>query len=96
MSENQRPHSAETDPLDKHVHATEWAIILSDWKRSDASVTVHLRSGVSLGPGKVTRLPSQVTDSAELTHHARHYSEREKRWTFDLNDVAAITAEASR
>lgn len=82
--------------FDKHVHPTEWALILSDWKRSGAGVTVHLRNGVTLGPGNVTRLPNAASDSAELTHHARHYSEREKRWTFDLNDVAAITAEAAR
>jgi hypothetical protein len=84
------------DPLDKHVHPTEWAIILGDWKRSDAWVTVHLRSGATLGPGRVTRLPGVAIDSAELTHHARRHDEREKRWTFDLNDVAALTAEASR
>ena len=84
--------------IDKNVHPTEWAIVLSDWKRSNANVTVHLRTGVDLGPGKVTRLPNQALDSAELTRHAGYgtYGEPEKRWTFDLNDVAAITAEASR
>lgn len=84
------------DPLDKHVHPTEWAVILGDWKRSDAWVTVHLRGGVTLGPGKVTRLPSAALDSVELTRPIRNVSEREKRWTFDLNDLAAITVEASR
>lgn len=86
------------DPFDKHVHPTEWAIVLSDWKRSNANVTVHLRNGTSLGPGKVTRLPSQALDSAELTARAAYgsYGDPETRWTFDLNDVAAITAKASR
>lgn len=81
------------DYLDKKVHPTEWAVILGDWKRSDAWVTVHLRSGADLGPGKVTRLPSQALDSAEISTGSRHTPE--KRWTFDLNEVAAITAEAS-
>lgn len=81
------------DYLDKNVHPTEWAIILSDWKKSDAWVTVHLKAGATLGPGKVTRLPSQALDSAEISTRSRH--DPEKRWTFDLNDVAAITAEAS-
>lgn len=87
------------DPLARAVHATEWAIILSDWKRSNADVTVHLRGGVSLGPGKVTRIPGgSGIDSAEL-HRARgnmYEGTRETKWTFDLNDVAAITAEATR
>lgn len=85
----------EYDPLAHHVHPTELAVILSDWKRNNANVTVHLRSGVSLGPGRVTRLPGKALDSAEL-HATRTYERPETKWTFDLNDVAAITAEATR
>jgi hypothetical protein len=90
--------SPDYDPLAHVVHPTEWAVILCDWKRSDAWVTIHLRSGVSLGPGKVTRIPSQGLDSAELRDSQRVTvnGRREARWTFDLNDVAAITAEESR
>lgn len=84
--------------LDHHVHSTEWALILSDWARSNANVVVHLRGGVSLGPGKVTRLPGPGLDAAELHDPARATGNgcRETKWTFDLNDVAAITAEAPR
>lgn len=87
-----------SDALDKHVHPTEWVIVLSDWKRSDAWVTVHLRGGGHLGPGKVSRLPGAALDSAELRDPSKvtHNGRRETRWTFDLNDVAAITAEAPR
>lgn len=74
------------------VHGTEWALVLADWKRANAVVTVHLRRGVSLGPGKVTRLPGGVLDAAEI-HDTRH---PETKWTFDLSEVAAITAEAPR
>lgn len=85
------------DPLAHHVHPTEWAIILSDWRRNEADVTVHLRSGATLGPGKVSAIPSSsgVIDSAQL-HARRRYDRPETKWTFDLNDVAAITAEATR
>jgi hypothetical protein len=88
-----------TERPSKTVDATEWAIILSDWKKSDAWVIVHLKGGVSLGPGKVSRLPGPGLDSAEVRDPNRVASSgyrRETRWTFDLNDVAAITAEASR
>ena len=86
------------DPYAHDVHATEWAIVLSDWKRSNAWVTIHLRGGVSLGPGKVNRIPGPGLDSAELHDPQRvtHNGRRETKWTFDLNDVAAITAEAPR
>lgn len=77
------------------VGANEWFLILSDWKRSDANVTVHLRGGVSLGPGKVTRLPSAALDSAEIRHDG-DYARPETRWTFNLHEVVAITAEAHR
>lgn len=87
------------DPYSRAVHTTEWVLILSDWKRSDAWVTVHLKGGATLGPGKVNRLPGPALDSAELrdprAETASGYR-REVRWTFDLNEVAAITAEASR
>lgn len=83
------------DPFAHAVHPTEWAIILSDWKRNNADVTVHLRSGATLGPGKITRLPGKALDSAEL-HARRTYAQPETKWTFDLNDVAAVTAEATR
>lgn len=86
-----------TDHLDTfayHVHPTEWALVLGDWRRANADVTVHLRSGVSLGPGKVTRIPGPGLDAAEL--HDRTIGCRETKWTFDLNDVTAITAEAAR
>lgn len=79
------------------VHATEWVLVLADWKRVNADVTVHLRGGVSLGPGKVTTLPSAGLDSAVL--HARqrvtHDGRRETKWTFDPSEIAAITAEAT-
>lgn len=80
------------------VHATEWAIVLSDWKRANADVTVHLRGGASLGPGKVTRLPSGALGSAEIRQPPGNIYDglRETKWTFDLNDVVAITAVASR
>lgn len=86
------------DPLAHNVHATEWAIVLSDWKRCSAWVTVHLRGGVSHGPGQVTRIPGSGLDAAELRDPGRVTSNgrRETKWTFDLNDVAAITAEAAR
>lgn len=83
------------DPLARAVHPTEWAIVLSDWKRSNAWVTVHMRGGASLGPGRVNRLPGKALDSAEL-HDPGAYDRHEKRWTFDLGEVAAITAEARR
>ncbi|HEY9351638.1 MAG TPA: hypothetical protein VIP28_00245 [Nocardioides sp.] len=88
-----------SDPYGRDVHATEWAIILSDWQKSDAWVTAHLKGGATLGPGKVSRLPGAALDSVELRDPQRVASSgyrRETRWTFDLNDVAAITAEASR
>lgn len=84
--------------MNERVDPTEWALVLSDWKRAGADVTVHLRSGVSLGPGKVSRLPSTALDGAEL--HAQRQGtydgRRETKWTFDLTEVAAITAEAAR
>ncbi|WP_232676727.1 hypothetical protein [Nocardioides sp. R-C-SC26] len=90
-------HTPDPDPLLHAVHPTEWALILRDWQRADAWVTVHLR-GVSLGPGKVTRLPGPGLDSAQL-HDPQQVTvngRREVKWTFDLNDVMAVTAEASR
>lgn len=78
--------------FDYVVHPTEWVLVLSDWKRAGADVTVHLRGGGTLGPGKVTRLPGPGLDAAEL--HAPAYSQRETKWTFDLSEVAAITAVA--
>ena len=87
------------DPHSRDVHATEWAITLSDWQKSDAWVTVHLKGGATLGPGKVSRLPGAALDSAELRDpraETRSGYLREMRWTFDLTSVAAITAEASR
>lgn len=86
----------ETDAFSHGVHATEWALVLSDWKHCDAWVTVHLRGGVSLGPGQVTRLPGPGLDAAEIRDPQRVTvnGRRETKWTFDLNDVAAITAEA--
>lgn len=81
-------HSAERD----RVHSTEWALVLADWRRANAWVTVHLRGGISLGPGRVDRLPGPGLDAAQL-HDSRH---PETKWTFDLTDVMAITAEASR
>jgi hypothetical protein len=88
----------DTDPFNHGVHATEWALILSDWKRCDAWVTVHLRGGVSLGPGRVTRIPGSGLDAAEIRDPQRvtRDGRRETKWTFDLNDVAAITAETAR
>ena len=84
-----------TVATERAVHATEWVIILSDWKKSNANVTVHLRGGSTLGPGKVSRLPSVALDSAELRAE-QSFVGPEQRWTFDLSEVAAITAEASR
>lgn len=83
---------------DYEVNPTEWALILSDWRRADAWVTVHLRCGASLGAGKVTRLPGPGLDAAELRDPARVTASgrRETKWTFDLNEVVAITAEAAR
>lgn len=85
---------------EKHTDATWWALVLSDWKRSDAFVTVHLRGGVTLGPGKITRIPSaaagesaQLHDPHRITLDGRHW---ETKWDFDLSQVAAITAEARR
>lgn len=80
------------------VHNTEWALVLSDWKRANADVTVHLRGGVSLGPGKVTRIPGPGLDTAELHDPQRvtHDGRRQTKWTFDLSEVAGITAEAAR
>lgn len=82
-----------TAHVEKSVLPSEWNIILSDWKRSEARVTIHLRGGATLGPGEVSRLPNKALDSAELrVGHGRS----EVRWTFDPTEVAAITAEATR
>lgn len=83
--------------VDGPIHPTEWVLILSDWKKANADVTVHLRGGVSLGPGKVTHLPGSGMDSVGL-HRFAHTVEYERipetKWTFDLTEVAAITAVA--
>lgn len=75
------------------VDGTEWTLVLSDWKRCGADVTIHLRGGVSLGPGKVTQLPGAALDSAQLGA-LQEVTRREIKWTFDLSEVAAITAVA--
>jgi len=71
------------------VTETEWALILSDWKRNSALVTIHLRGGGVLGPGKVSLLPGLAFDSAQIEAFDPH-----RKWTFDLSEVAAIVAEA--
>ena len=75
------------------VHGTEWALVLSDWRRAGADVTVHLRGGVSLGPGRVDRLPGSGLDSAQLVG-TEAVSRAQIKWTFDLSEIAAITAVA--
>ena len=91
-----------SEPSKYDVGPSEWVIILSDWKRSDADVEVHLRSGQTLGPGKVTRLPGgDAIGSGELTRREGrtglgYGSEPERRWTFDAREIVAITATAAR
>ncbi|WP_028474071.1 hypothetical protein [Nocardioides alkalitolerans] len=90
------PHQAV--PEGKYeVSPAEWALVLSDWKRSDANVTVHLRGGISVGPGKVTNIPGGVIASGGLRAAARSpYGDPDRRWTFDVREVIAVTAEAAR
>lgn len=79
--------------MSEHVHGTEWALVLSDWRRANADVSVHLRGGVSLGPGKVDRLPGPGLDAAQLIGF-EPVTRAAIKWTFDLAEVAAITAVA--
>lgn len=80
-----------------------WPIVLSDWKRAGAWVTITLRSGVQVGPGKVTDTGSVSNGMAAVLHddgfrRAHSYSSRgpEKKWNVDLAEIVAVEAEASR
>lgn len=79
-----------------------WVIVLSDWKKSDAKVTITLKSGAELGPGKVTDTGATL-GAAVLYDDGMHYAgfgsgwrrERpERRWNVGLEEIAAVTAEA--
>lgn len=78
------------------VHATEWVLVLADWQRANADVTIHLRGGGAVGPGKVAALPRSGLDSVVLHNRQVVTSEgrREVKWTIDPAEIAAVTAVA--
>lgn len=77
--------------MSEQTPASWWALVLSDWRRSNATVTVHLRGGAVLGPGRVMRVGSSSSgESGQLESYNGHQT----KWDFDLTEVAAITAEA--
>ncbi|WP_426243742.1 hypothetical protein [Nocardioides sp. LHG3406-4] len=77
-----------------------WPVVLSDWKRAGADVTITLRSGATVGPGKVTD-PGSVAMGACVLHDDG-YRDRglgsgwerkpEKKWNVDLAEIAAVEA----
>lgn len=79
-----------------------WPIVLSDWRRAEADVTITLRSGAVLGPGKVLDPGSVATGACVL--HDSGYRDRglgsgwdrkpEKKWNIDLAEIAAVEAVA--
>ena len=77
------------------VYPSFWVLVLSDWRSADATVTVTLRSGVQLGPGKITRLDPRSGESVTLT---RGWSPDRPvtKWDFDITELVAVEAVAPR
>lgn len=85
-------------------NASYWVLVLSDWKRAEAMVTVTLRSGVTLGPGKVTdtggTLGVAVLHDSGMVYSGYSSGWRrerdERKWNVDLDEIVAVEAAAKR
>lgn len=74
------------------VHSTVWVLVLADWKNAGARVRIFLRSGQTVGPGRVIRLPSSgfpVTLEGSV-------DQRTAKWDVDPTEIVAVEAVASR
>jgi hypothetical protein len=82
--------------------ASYWVLVLSDWRRSDAMVAITLKSGTTLGPGKVTDNGATLGvavlhDDGMVYGFAGWRRERdERKWNVDLDEIAAVEAVAKR
>lgn len=90
---------AESAERDYEPGPSWWAVLLLDWRRSNADVMIYLRGGATLGPGKVSRIGTrqmgeswQLHDPAQVTVDGR----REVKWDFDAREVIAVRAVAPR
>lgn len=87
---------------DGSVMASYWTLVLSDWKRASAMVTITLKSGTQVGPGKVTdnghTLGAAVLHDDGNRYHGIGTGWRregpERKWNVDLEQIAAVEAVA--
>lgn len=92
-----------SDERSTGVPPSGWAIILSDWKKARAEVTVTLRNGATF-TGVVSRLNSGIHDEVQLQSHVdrRHEGSfgggltrrHQVLHDIDLTEVVAVTAVA--
>lgn len=72
--------------------ATWWAVVLSDWRRAGADVTLTTRGGVQLGPGRIERMADRgLGSSVQLVGTT---AGRLTKWDVDLTEVVAVQAVA--
>jgi hypothetical protein len=84
--------------------ASYWVLVLSDWRRSDAMVAITLKSGTTLGPGKVTdngaTLGVAVLHDSGMVYSGYSSGWRrerpERKWNVDLDEIAGVEATATR
>lgn len=82
-----------SDLYDRRVHPTEWALVLADWRHANADVTIVLRGGVALGPGKLSQLSQPGLDSMVL-ESVEPVTRKQVKWTIDMTEIAAVKAVA--